>query len=182
VTSFVPYYIGSTPAPAAPPAGAGTWLYHYYATTPSATTVVPEPDAATFLEALQTRLVGLDALESLSGVWLNNPPPGAAFPYLIFHVIDQDAEINTSESYWESALMQYDVLSTDAGEAHDLGTAAREALLPRSTNPPLEFADGYEMARLPGRRRGPYDDGGGDPGGRTVWRYRFEMTHMIGRD
>lgn len=137
---------------------------------------------STFLEALVTRLDGASSLAALTGVHLTTSPPGAAFPYLVLNVIDEFAEINSSESYYESVQMQFDVLATDADECLALGRAARELLLPRAANPPLSFDDGYEMARWPTRTRGPYAEGAGMPEGETVWRYRFETVHTLGRD
>lgn len=156
------------------------WLYPYYATGPAST--VAAPAAANFLEALRTRLRGLSELADLTDVYLTTAAPGAPFPYLLIHLLDEDPEVNTSESYYELVMMQYDLLSLDADEAYTLGRAARQALLPKAENPPLEFQDGYEMTRLPGRAKGPYAETQGMPGGETVWRYRFEFTHMIGRD
>jgi hypothetical protein len=142
----------------------------------------PGVGGSTFLEALVTRLAGSGSLSDLTGVYLTTSPPGAEFPYLVLNVVDELAEVNSSESYYESVQMQFDVLATDADLCLRLGRAAREVLLPRAANPPLAFEDGYEMSRWATRARGPYAEGAGMPEGETVWRYRWETTHMIGRD
>lgn len=149
---------------------------------PPAVVVVVPPAAGTFLEALRTRLVDAPTLSDLTGVYLTTSPAGAAFPYLVASVVDEFAEVNSSESYYESVQMQFDLLALDADECLALGRAARELLLPRAANPSLAFGDGYELARWATRARGPYAEGAGMPEGETVWRYRWEMTHMIGRD
>jgi len=89
--------------------------------------------------------------------------------------------LNTSDSYYKEVACQFTVLSRDDEEADALGSAAYDALFPEQANPPLVFADGYEMTRTPGQSRGPEALAWGRTGGDPVWLYRFDYTFLIGK-
>ncbi len=141
-----------------------------------------ETPAADFLTALRARLLSLDALDDLADVYLTASPAGAEFPFLVVNVVGENPFINTTESFYEEVECQFDCFAEAAEAAEVLGKAARRALLPKADNPPLLFEGGYEMTRLPGRAVGPYRESWGMPGGDAVWRYRFDVTFLIGRN
>lgn len=141
----------------------------------------PAP-TATFLEALRAFLAETGSLAALDDVYLHRAHPGAEFPHLIINRLYQTPFINTEDSYHKEVGVQFTVFSQDADEAETLGDAAYDALYPSDGYEPLEFAEGYEMTRLPGTSHGPTSDAWGATDGDPVWRQHFDYVWMIGKD
>jgi hypothetical protein len=150
---------------------------------PGASEPGPEPEPVTddFLTALRTRLREADGLEELSNVYLESAPQAAAAPFLVVNPLGTTAFENNSDSHYEEASYQFDVLARDAAQAKRLGLAAYEALQWDRTDP-LLFVEGYEMSRHRDRPVGPRREGSGWVGGRPVWRWRFDVNFLIGVD
>jgi len=144
--------------------------------------VFVEPVTADFRTALRARLKGAPSLAGLTEVYWRDSPPSAVLPFLIFADLYATSMINTSDSYYAEEAHQFDVFGLDDEETETLGEAAFDLLYPRHENPPLLFAEGYEMTRLPGQGRGPAQEAGGAIGGRPVWKFSFDYTWFIGKD
>lgn len=137
---------------------------------------------ATFLEALRAFLLADDTLADLTDVYLHTAPPGSEYPHLVISRLYQTPFLNTEDSYHKEVGVQFTAFSQDAAEAETLGDAAYDALFPFDGHDPLEFAEGYEMTRLPGTSRGPTADARGPIAGDPVWRQHFDYTFLVGKD
>jgi len=144
--------------------------------------IAPAPSSTVdLLSALRTYLLSLPALAGLSDVYLRQTGPRPTYPFLVTTDINAYPEINTTSSYFEPTMLQFNVMAENEPDATSLGTAAYNALLPIPANPTLTFSDGYEMTRLPGMHRIGLDPGLSS-GGKPVWNYMFSYRWMIGRN
>ncbi len=134
-----------------------------------------------FFSALRARFQNTAGLADLSDVYLRQTGPKPTYPFLVMTDISAYPEINTTDSYFETVNLQFNVFAEDEPTAADLGAVAFGALLPIDANPALRFADGYEMIRLPGMNRIGLDPGLSS-GGKPVWNFMFSYRFLIGRN
>ena len=134
---------------------------------------------ANFLEALRTRVKSL--APELTDVYLASSKTDSVFPYVIINKLWEDT-IETSiegEDYKEVRL-QFTLFSFSDVQAETLGKQIYKGLKSRSSM--LDFTDGYEMGRNPGRFIGPTDAMDEAVGDQNVWRIMFDYTWNIGQN
>jgi hypothetical protein len=134
---------------------------------------------ANFLEALRTRVKAI--APDLTEVYLSSSDTQAVFPYVIISKLWEDT-IETSiegEDYKEVRL-QFTLFSFSDVQAESLGKQVYKGLKSRSSM--LDFTDGYEMGRSPGRFIGPTDVMDQSVDDQNVWRTMFDFTWNIGQN
>ena len=135
------------------------------------------------LSAIWDRLANAPALAALGQrVYLSEGPTKPQYPYLVINELNGVPGITTDQAdYWEDVFVQFTTLATDDTQAFELGRLAHALLSRRADNPKLAFADGQDIARYPGRRRGPYRMPNLAGGNAYLWAYMFEYRFMVSR-
>lgn len=141
-----------------------------------------------FREALRDVLLAAPGAGDLLDAYYQQPPPGAAFPFLVFSLLWQRTVIITTSRYYREASYQVTVYAIDTDEASGseqadaIAQALYDALLPVADAEPIVFSGGYEMTRYPGpgTYHGPDAQDSVGVRGRTVWMAHFDYSWLIG--
>jgi hypothetical protein len=133
-----------------------------------------------FLEALRNRVKHV-CPELGEGVYLSSSDPEASHPFLIISKLWEDIfETSIPGEDYKEVRLQFTLFSLTDTEAETLGKKVYKGLKPHPTRPHLDFTDGYEMSRHPGRFSGPMDTLDDPMGDQRVWRTMFDFTWDIG--